>query len=72
MDRCDEGVETMGNAFAVLILGSGQRKMCLEERQGGGNGSIFTLRQGRTIGISLRTNPGRVWKEWCNFFLFVS
>lgn len=57
----------------LVILGSRQRKMCLEKRKGVGNGSISTLRQGRVAGISLLTNPGRVWRGWCNsFFLFVS
>lgn len=46
----------------VLTFGRRQRRVCFEERKGEGNGTISTARLGRAAGISLLTNPGRVWR----------
>lgn len=43
--------------------------MCFEARKGGGSGNISSSRQGRAAGISLLTNPGRVWRGGDFFFL---
>lgn len=52
----------------VLIFGSRQRKMCLEERKGVSNGNISTSRQGRAAEIIQEVFGGVVQF----LFLFVS
>lgn len=57
----------------VFTFGRRQRRVCFEDRQGEGNGNIPSARQGGAAGISLLTNPGRVWKGGATlFFLFVT